>query len=264
MNEQIIKRILGWSLAVCFAGPALGVLAVVTVDHFQTRKTCGQFASFSRADQLRWLQRASRKRDQRYADVAKQVIQSSNDRALLEAAGILAVRVGATDLIPMIQKRVDEGPDDVQRAQLIISAARLSNRDTRLYDWLMQGVQGDEPWRRAGSAVGLLHIGRPESGPLLVRIVREGPAATRAFAMHNLAWIAIPLGQAIGHPMTWLEAKPPPTDAVSLDQISLFWKDHVTINLFNDVLRRMSNNDPGWAEMNRLIHARDKVARWLQ
>lgn len=263
-SERIIKKILGWSIGICIVGPAVGVSGVVAVDHLLTRQVCGRFASTPPAEQLRWLQKAGTKRDRRFVEVVRTTLQSSSDRVLLEAAGYAAMRIDAVELLPLIQQRADEGPDDVQRAQLIISAARLSGRDIRLYDWLKLGVQSDEPWRRVGSTISLLHIGRPEAGPLLVKIVREGPAQTRSMAMHNLAWITRPIGQAVGQPMSWLDASPPPTDSASLDRIDQFWQKCVTANLFNDVIRRLTSQDPDWAEMGRLIHARDKVAKWLQ
>lgn len=264
VSERIIKKILIWVLGICFVGPAVAISAVVLIDYLKVQQSCSRFEALSSEKQLHWLRWAGSNRDRRFTNAIRRTLQDSDDRVLLEAAGYAAMRIGASELLPLMRKRADEGPDDIQRAQLINYAGQVSNRDARLYDWLMAGVESAEPWRRVGSAIGLLHIGRTESGPLLSGIVREGPDETRALAMHNLAWIARPLGQAIGKPMPFLDVKPPPADSATLDQIDNFWTSHVTLSLLNDVLSRLTNRDPDWAEMNRLIHARDKIAKWLQ
>ena len=259
-SERLMKRILGWAIGVCIIVPAVAVSAVTIFDHVRTWQVCSRFGKLSPHEQLHWLQKASAKRDRRLLEPVRATLQSSKDRDMLQTAGSAAIRMGAVELMPLLQKRADEGPDDLQRAGLIIDAARLSDRDLRLLDWLTQGTRSEEPWRRAGSAVGLMHIGRLEAGPLLIGLARNGPEATRSFALQELAWIVRPMSEAVGQPLSFSGSD----TAASIDGAEQFWHRYVTVSLLNDVLCRLTLRDPDWVEMGRLIHARDRVAKWLQ
>jgi hypothetical protein len=72
------------------------------------------------------------------------------------------------------------------------------------------------------------------------------------------------MAQAVGQPFDWVAADPLPIDDRSIGELTAFWQRHATVGLLNDVLQRSQNRDPDWVEMGRLIHARDRVARYLQ
>jgi len=104
---------------------------------------------------------------------------------------------------------------------------------------------------------------------MLIDIMRSSPPAVQDYAMRELANIARPLTETIGQPIAALEIvslekKPVPYDETTLNQIEQFWQQQVTPQLFDDVLTRITSRDPDWAEIQRLIHARDRVARFIQ
>jgi hypothetical protein len=259
-SERLMKRILAWGIVACLVVPAVVLSAGALIDQIHTWQACSRFDKLASRDQLRLLQKAASERDHRLAGIVRKTLETTSDRVLLEAAGFAAMRMETVDTLPLLQKRADEGPDDPQRAQLVIYAARLSDRDLRLIEWLRQGTQSNEPWRRVGAAVGLLNVGQTEAGPLLIQMVRTSPAAVSGFALHHLRWVVGPMSEAVGRPISFPQDNP----AASVDAVERFWRDSVTIKLLNDVLLRLTVRDPDWAEIGRLIHARNRVAKWLQ
>lgn len=263
-SERIMRRIAWWGLAACIVVPGVVMAGLAVADHVRAYGVHRKFARLEPAARVKCLNMIAADRDWRLAGLVRQTLEGEAEREELQAAGYAAMRLGDLALLPLIRKRADEGPDDYTRAMLITYAARLSNRDLRLVDWLEPQTRSAEPWQRAGSAAGLLHLGRIEAGPLLMAAVREGNADIAGFVLREWRWMASPMGQAIGQPMPWLDEDPVVADNAQLDQLDRFWQKHATVTLLNDVLRRLTVRDPEWTEMNRLIRARDHVAKFMQ
>lgn len=259
-----MQRILWWSLAACTIVPGVVMAGLAVADHARAYAAHRKFADMPSARRVELLYHIGAERDWRLADLVRRMLEDSTHREELQAAGYAAMRLTDLDLLPLVRKRADEAPDDYTRAMLITHAARLSNRDTRLVDWLEPLARSDQPWQRAGAAAGLLYLGRVEAGPLLLAAARGSDPDIAGFAVRELAWATGPMAQAVGRPIAGLDAETPPADADSLNRIEQFWRDHATITLLNDVLRRLTVRDPEWAEMNRLINARDRVAKFMQ
>jgi len=190
------------------------------------------------------------------------VLATEQDRGLLELAGRATMRTGDPSGVATLRRRADEGPDDAVHANLIYCAARLSDRDLRLLDWLAAGAQSAEPWRRAGSAAGLLELGQPVGGLLLIECAGDTDPAIRGFALEQLRRTAGPVTEAIGQPITWPGQTTQPSDETLLAHAQTVWQRCVTVQLLNDVLNRLRYRDPDWYELGRLAHARERFA-WL-
>lgn len=210
------------------------------------------------------VEQISRDREARALPVLVAMLEREQDRELVGIAGNAVLRTRSPAGVDVLRRRADQGLDDEVRANLIVAAARLSNRDVRLLEWLQQGVRSKEPWQAVGSAVGLVELGRTEGGPLAVQQIRGTAAAPRAWALRTLARTANPLCQAVGQPMSWLASTPEAATDAQLNQLEVFWTKRVDSALLCDVLQRVNQLDPEWAEVGRLIHARNKVAKWLQ
>jgi len=262
-SEQRTKRILFWGISACVILPGVVLAGLAIADHVRTYRIYRGWGDMPLDQRVDHLYQVGYRRDGRLGGLVEQILETTQDRQELHAAGYAAMRLGGPDFVSLLRRRAEEKPDDSTRASLIAYAAAASDRDPRLYDWLAEGARCDEPFRRVGSAVGLMRLGRVEAGPLLVEIIREGKPDLTGFAMRELAWITGPMAQAVGKPMVWLEKDAPPADAPAVDQIEQFWQDYVTVSLLNDTLGRLTTRDPEWAEMGRLIHARDQVAKWL-
>lgn len=263
-SEQLIKRLLTWGLGLCIVLPGMVLGGTAVADHVRAYLVCRRYAEMTSKQRVDRLHRVGYRRDFRLAGLVREVLESTEKLDELQAAAYAAMRLGDSDLLPLLQRRADELPDTPTQAMLIAYTARLSNRDTRLTAWFEDGVESGEPWRRVGSSAGLLHLGRTEAGPLLVAAARDENSDIAAFAWRELAWATGPMAVAIGRPLAELDAKNPPLDAEAIERVDRFWQDHVTVTLLNDVLRRLTIRDSDWVEMGRLIHARDRVAKLMQ
>lgn len=243
-----------------------GVVAAVLVvaDHLHVLQLRRQIAGNDPKARDKALEYVINEREGRPADEVLALLETTMDRDLLDRAGLAVARIGERRGLDLLRKRADEPPDDPVRARLIGYAARMSERDVRLLEWLTAGARSDEPWRQVGSAAGLLQIGEPEGGRMLIELSRDADPAIRAFAWPTLRRFARPMAQTIGRKVEMLDAEAPPADPQAWDAIAGFWQADATPRLLNDVIRRLEVRDPDWIEMGRLIVARNRVARWLQ
>jgi len=255
-----------WSLRVplVLAGlVGLAVLAGAAIDQVQLRVCMANLRSRDPAVREKAIKHVSRTHEARAMPALLEVLETEQDRRLLEMAGHATMRTYDPSGVALLQRRADEGPDDVTRAKLICDAARLSDRDLRLVDWLMTGTESTELWRRAGSAAGMLELGQPVGGLLLIELAGERNANVRAFAVEHLRRTAGPVTEAIGQPIAWPENASEPLDRAFLDHARSIWQQHVTVRVLNDVLNRLRYKDPDWYEIGRLLHARERFARLL-
>jgi len=203
------------------------------------------------------------KRETRASKTVAEELQKEQDRSVLEWAGYAAARIRDPGNLGLLQRRADEEPDDAVRAKPIIFTAQLSARDARLKDWLEAGVHSSQPWRQAGSAAGLLALGEPEGGRELIDLASQPEHPAHALALDELQRIAGPMAEAVGQPIIWPKPGQEHTPEFLTD-LRQFWKEWGTTRLLNDVLSQRYAQSPEWYELGRLLHARDKVARWFE
>lgn len=258
--EQPIRRRWRKRVAlVAVAVPGLIVAAAAIGDQVRVWRLLADLESSDAEVQTRALYEAATCHEARAADAVLDILAEAKDRNVVEAARCAALRTGDPGGVAVLQRRGEEGPDDIVRAKLIATAARLSNRDVRLLEWLETGAASTEPWRRVGSAWGLLELGRPRGGRLLIDMMPELPTEARQFAWVELRRIAEPMTQAVGWPIQWPvgEGRFDDEEWASLRE---FWSGHATIQLLGDVLTRLEQRDPKWYQVDRLLRARDRIA----
>ncbi|MBI4580773.1 MAG: HEAT repeat domain-containing protein [Planctomycetes bacterium] len=273
-------------VACCVAIGVLGVVAAIGGQVHLARCKRDLLSPDAKV-RARAVQQVIQERERRALPPLIAMLEKEQDRRLVEDAGLALLRTRDPAGVAVLRRRADEPPDDYVRGELILWAARLSGRDARLLDWLNEGVRSPEPWRAMGSALGLIELGRPEGGPLVIEMARQTPLPyMRHWAIKELCRTADALSQTVGRPMSWLAldtrrtrsvrerqspvadqglaaSQPAPTEA-ELAELESFWQQHVDSRLLCDVLQRINAVDPGWAELGRLIHARDEAAKWLQ
>jgi hypothetical protein len=263
-SERIMKRMLAWGLGACILLPGVVLAGKAVADHARTYAVHKRFGGMTAPQRVKTLHQIGADRDWRLAGLVRETLETPGSREELQAAGYAAMRLGYAEFLPILQAQADAAPDDPTRATLITYAARMSDRDTRLCGWLTEAAGSEEAWRRVGAAAGLLYLGRAESGPLLLAAARSGDTELAGFAWRELAWATGPMAQAIGRPMSRLQLDALPTEPAGFDEVDEFWREHVSVTLLNDIVRRLTIRDPGWTEMGRLIHARNRVAKLMQ
>jgi len=211
------------------------------------------------------LYRVAQEREPGALEEVYSVLSEAEDRQVLEYAGYAAMRLGDAGGIDLLRHRADTGPDDVVRARLIYYAARLSRPvDLSLLDWMEGGVTSDEPWRRAGCLLGLVELGQPQWGLGLIEYASESDGPIRGFLLEQFKRIAGPMAETIGRGIDWPGGEIAPGDEAKWSSVRKFWESYATKKLLNDVLRRLEIRDPKWYEVNRLLHARDRMAGILK
>jgi len=240
------------------------IAAAAVVDRVRLRLDLAACRNPNPSIRVKAFERFAQERDARAAQAIAEALDRETDRSVQEMAGYAAMRIGDTAPLEALQRLASRGPDDPVRAKLILHSARLSRRDVRLRAWLEAGVQAaGEPWRQVGSAAGLLYVGEPGGGPALMAIARQADRTTRAFALNELRGLIGPMTEAVGWPIRWpnAEAEPDPAFWASLEA---FWARHGTARLLGDVLTRRYDRDARLYELNRLLRARNKLAKWFE
>jgi hypothetical protein len=182
---------------------------------------------------------------------------------MVELAGYTAMRTQDPRALPALQARADREGDSELKARLIQYASRLADRDYRLLDWLKAGAESSEPWRRAASCIGLLQIGRPEGAETLFATHASLPPEARDFALQEARRIIEPMATTIGVVIEWPADALTDAGTLAWERAGEFWRGHATRELLGDVLVRLDKRDPDWREVERLLHARQRVSRWI-
>lgn len=190
-------------------------------------------------------------------------LSQEDNREVLERAGYAAARIEASDAVPLLQQRVESGPDDTVRAALATYVARASGCDKALADWFRAGVDSDEPWRRVGSAAGLLELGLAEGGERLMAIMQEDDSSVRAFAYGKLLLVARPLTEAMGQPLHWPGSANAFMDSSDWPKLQRLWREHVSTALVTDTLSRPHRTDERWHQIGRLLRGQQHLGYWL-
>jgi len=260
-ERRLVKRII---LAVALL-VGLSVTALAVADQLQLHKWKQGISSSDSAVRSHAIYRVARERETRLADIVYEVLKQEQDRQVVEKAGYAAMRFENADGIELLRQRINDGPDDEVRAKLIYYAARLSRPiDMRLLDWMEEGTKSLEPWRRAGSIVGLLELGEPRGGSLLVEAMPAADPEIRVFMLNEFRRIAQAMAETIGQTIDWPDENNLTADDPRWTGLAEFWKQYGTRRLLNDVLTRLEIRDPKWNEIKRLLHARKKVSGWFK
>jgi len=241
----------------------LAAVTLVLADQLHLRGWRAEVRDSNPVVRTQTLYTVGSERESRLVEDVHTVLMNEQDREALGAAGYATMRMGDPRGVELLCRRADEAPDDHVRAKLIMFAARLSNRNAQLEEWLVRGTQTSQPWQRAGSAAGLLLIGDLEGGRILLDVARGPDPLIRGFAIEKLRWIEGPMAETIGRPIRDWPAPQTCPDA-RWESLLTFWEEHATEGLLKDLLTRLSRSDSTWFELDRLIHARHRAAGWLK
>jgi len=243
---------------------SLAVVGLAAVDQIRLWGRLNACRSEDPDVRIKALSALAKERDARAAELVGEILQTEQDRAVLRAAGYAATRFRDKRNLPLLLARAEQGPDDPTRAWLLMYAGRLAagnqNTTDRLRAWL--NAEG-EPWRQVGSAAGLLLMGCPEGGTALIAIAKDENHPGRVMAFQELRHIGRLMTETVGWPITWPETLAD-TDTSFWKSLSRFWRERGSRQLLNDVLAYRFGHDPKLYELRRLLHARDKVARWFE
>lgn len=264
VGARSARRIVFLVLGVVAGAVLVTLLALFVQDRLRLRAHVRDLASDDPDVCRRALHEVARVREARATEAIREVLASAQDRAVVEMAGYALMRVRDPDGLAILRERVERDPDDLVRAKLIVHAARLADRDPAPAGWMREGLEAPEPWRRAGSAAGLLILGHPDAGERLLMSAREDGPDVRGFALEEFEAIARPLFEAVGRPFDeWDElAQAPPRDPRWAELVDR-WRRVATAPLLNDVLTRLHRREPLWHQQNRLLHARDRVGEYV-
>jgi hypothetical protein len=254
------KRI--FAIALGLVGVALCAWSIG--DKIRIQTYARKLSSPERRVRERALNVIGGERDVRAAAAVYALLEGETDRDLLEKTGHAAMRLRDVRAVPFLRKRTEGGPDDVVRAKLCMYAARSSNRDCRLVDWLRTGTASAEQWLRAGSALALLELGYVEGGESLIKMAPELAPDVRDWAFLQFREFANAMAQTAGHRIEgWDQEKSPPPTESQISQYDTFWRQYASAQLLSDALFRRERLDDSWRGVNRLIHAQQRVSEWF-
>lgn len=251
----------------------IGVLAVLVGISLAVAAAASPAQSAVASSRLRSSDPKTRKRGLTYvrderaarcADDVMALLQRETDSNLAELAAYALLRTREVRGVAVLQQQADARPDSDLKARMIYYAARLSNGDYRLLDWLQRGAASGEPWRATGSCIGLLQLGRVEGGASLLTLRERLPEPARNYALEEFHRVVGPMSQAVGQPIDWPAQVTPEARQKLWAQIAEFWPRFATTPLLADALMRLERTDVDWHEVDRVMHARERVSQWLQ
>lgn len=198
----------------------------------------------------------------RYVKNAKSVerllkaFEVEEDRTVLSRAGYAVMTTQDPRSLALLKQRVESGPDDWVRADLIVCIARHEAADDSRNAWLHEWMASDSPWLKLGGAGGALILGDPQGGAVLIEAGRCGSPAERTFVLAQLNKVVKPMSEAIGYPLSWPDTDEV-TDELFWSDLATFWDTHGKDPLLADVLERLFVFEGDWFQLTRLMHARD-------
>lgn len=251
-----------WLLAVLIL-PGAVVLAAVIVDQANLQRLRMRIDASQANARRQGYDRIARDREERLREDLVRRAGQETDRSAVNSLAYAGARLLEPRIVVPLQRWADTGPDDLQRASLIISLARATGRDLRLQPWLRDGVRSGEPWRRAGCAAGLVELGLVEGGEALVDLLVSGPGEVRYFAAQQLQRIMEPVSHAVGRSLDWPGWAEVERNPARWEEIRIFWRRWVTPMLLCDALDRIERQDERWRSIMFLEHGRQRAAEYV-
>jgi len=261
-NKKHLKRVLLACVAVAVAALATG--GIVAADRLHRRSLLNACRSGDPDAQIEALTDLFEMRDARTAAMAAELLASSQDRQVLAKAAYIAARCWDRQRIPLMLERAAQGPDDPTRARLLLHVGRLAGDDPMLADRFRADlIKSGEPWRQVGAAAALLEMSYPVGGSALMAFARDPDHPGRCMAYAELARIGAMMTETVGWPITWPDTVAD-TEPAFWRNLADFWETDASSQLVADVLAQRYGADPQWHQLRRLLHARNKVARWFE
>lgn len=190
------------------------------------------------------------------------VMLEDQNRQVVEHAAYALMKIKHPSTIDALQQAADHGPeDDPTLAKLILWAADLS--EGTLIDFVRKQAASDQPWRRLGGGAGLMECGDFAGGQIVLHFLKNGDRGQQIFATERFQRFAEPMTEMVGEYINLQTPKGEPLSPEQIAAIDAWWTTRATPQLLKDFVDYHRRPNPKWREIKRLVHARQRVARWM-
>lgn len=194
-------------------------------------------------------------------DALCELLKKDQDAGVCESAAYALQNHGYTAAAPLLVGAVERLGDTAALSKIIGYYARLGGDGVtaRVRELSVCG----RTWREIGGGVGLLELGDVSGAAVLLRYAGDEDEYVRAFAADFLRRFSEPMTEMVGE---YIDLRVADGDGFSAGQLSVlreFWEGKDRTRELRDYLTWSRRKDPTWRQVKRLIHAREKAARWL-
>ena len=108
-----------------------------------------------------------------------------------------------------------------------------------------------------------MECGEFEGGQIVLHFLKKGDRGQQIFATHQFQRFAEPMTEMVGEYINLQTPKGEPLSPEQIAAIDTWWTTRATPQLLSDFVQYHRRPNPKWREIKRLIHARQRVARWM-
>jgi hypothetical protein len=190
------------------------------------------------------------------------VMLEDDDRQVVRRAAYALMKIKHPSTVDALQKAAQrDAADDLPLAELILWSADLS--EGAVVDFVRQQAASDQPWRRLGGGAGLMECGEFEGGRIVLAFLKDSDPAKQIFATEQFQRFAEPMTEMVGEFINLQTPKGQPLSPGQIAAIESWWTSRATPRLLRDFVAYHRRPNPKWREIKRLVHARQRVARWM-
>jgi len=195
-------------------------------------------------------------------DPLTKIMLEDPNRQVVERAAHALMKIKHPSTIEALQQAVEHSSaDDLTLAELILWTADLS--EGTAIDFVRKQAASDPPWRRLGGGAGLLECGDFAGGEIVLHFLKNGDRGQQLFATERFQRFAEPMTEMVGEYINLQTPKGEPLSPEQIAAIDAWWTARATPQLLKDFVDYPRRPNPKWRQIKRLIHARQRVARWM-
>lgn len=190
-----------------------------------------------------------------------ELLKKDLDADVCESAAYALQSHGHTAATPLLRGAAERLADTAALSKIIGYYARLGGDGVSAR--VREFSQCGRTWGEMGGGVGLLELGDVSGAAVLLRYAAHEDEYVREFAAEFLRRFSEPMTEMVGE---YVDLRVEDGDGFSTEQLSLlreFWERKDRTRELRDYLNWSRRKDPTWRQVKRLIHAREKAARWL-
>ncbi len=197
----------------------------------------------------------------RAVEALRALLAGENDPGVAESAGYALQRLRDEGALPLMSEAIDRVQPAPAMAKLISYYARLGGAESRsrIEEWAESG----EIWWRMGGGLGLLELGEVGGAEILLEFAASREPEVRAFAADSLRRHSEPVTEMVGEYLDLGTAPGLGFSDAQLSALTEFWSGRDRTRELNDYLTWNREKNPSRRAVQRLLHAREKVERWV-